>query len=48
MHIDADNKRFQDFIEETEKKLDMEITGKKRYDRRSKRQLSAEVSGKHL
>ena len=39
MHIDADNKRFQDFIEET---------GKKRYDRRSKRQLSAEVSGKHL
>ena len=26
MHIDADNKRFQDFIEETEKKLDMEIT----------------------
>lgn len=29
MHIDADNKRFQDFIEETEKKLDMEITVEK-------------------
>lgn len=28
MHIDADNKRFQDFIEETEK-LDMEITVEK-------------------
>ena len=29
MHIDADNKRFQDFIAETEKKLDMEITVEK-------------------
>ena len=38
MHIDADNKRFQDFIEETEKKLDMEIRpmriiGRQKYPR---------------
>ena len=32
MHIDADNKRFQDFIEETEKKLDMEFNVEKYID----------------
>ena len=37
-----------EMISEFKHKGYLEPLGKKRYDRRSKRQLSAEVSGKHL